>query len=73
MTEDIIPVTRSRLQALNGRYREVSEISGLSLSYVSKFARGEKGDDPKQSTLQRLNEAIDRLEADKLEGSVDVQ
>ncbi len=63
MDEDIISATRSRLLSYVGRYPEVSEKSGLSYSYISKFARGDRGDRPSLDAIQKLVSALDQMEA----------
>lgn len=59
--EKIIFEMRERLLSMRGRYGAVAEKSGLSVSWLSKFATGVK-DDPKLKTLVALDSALDEME-----------
>lgn len=76
MTAGIILETRARVRAHKGRYRELAALTDLSESYISKFARGERGDNPRMDTLDRLTGALDEIEKSKASndaGTADVQ
>jgi len=54
---------RARLRERRGSYGSVAQKSGLSLSWVAKFATGVK-DDPKLRTVAALDSALNDLERD---------
>lgn len=60
-TEDI-DSTRSRLIRFRGRYPEISRLCSLSYSWLSKFARGVRGQRPSFEVITRLRSALDQLE-----------
>lgn len=62
MTAGIILETRARVRARKGQYRELAALTDLSESYISKFARGDRGDNPRLDTIDKLTDALDKLE-----------
>ena len=59
--EKIISDLRERLLKVRGQYGFVARRSGLSVSWLSKFATGTK-DDPKLKTLAALDSALVEIE-----------
>ncbi len=57
-----IAILRSRLRCFRGRYPEVSQVSGLSTSWISKFANEKRGKRPSFTTVNALEKAIMELE-----------
>lgn len=52
---------RARLIAQRGKYRQICELSGLTDSWVSKFAN-RAIQNPTVSKLDRLSQALDEIE-----------
>lgn len=63
MSESIIESTRQRLCKFTGRYQEVADLAGVSYSWVSKFANGERGKQPSFDLINKLQRALDVLES----------
>jgi transcriptional regulator with XRE-family HTH domain len=59
---------RTRLVQLSGRYPEISERSGVSYSWLSKFARGERGTRASFGTISKLQAALDGLDEQEKKG-----
>jgi predicted transcriptional regulator len=53
---------RARVVALRGHYRSLSEKSGMSSSWISKFACG-RYKSPGLMTVQRLMAALEEIES----------
>lgn len=64
MGELDLKAARKRLKKFRGRYGAVSERSGISRSWLSKFACGRRGKRPGFDLINRLIAALDRLEAE---------
>lgn len=62
MTENVIELTRLRLIGHRGRYREISNRCGFSYSWLSKFARGERGFRPSYDLINRLQDELDKMD-----------
>jgi transcriptional regulator with XRE-family HTH domain len=61
---DIVTSIRGRLVRFSGRYPEIAARTGLSYSWISKFARGDRGKRPSFDLIHRLQGALDEIEAD---------
>lgn len=64
MTMPTIEEVRSRLIAFKGRYPEVCERSGLDYSWLSKFARGDRGKRPSFDLITQLDAQLTAMEAE---------
>lgn len=64
MGELDLKAARKRLKKFRGRYGAVSERSGISRSWLSKFACGRRGKRPGFDLINRLIAALDKLEAE---------
>lgn len=56
---------RARLIAFKGRYPEVCERSGLDYSWLSKFARGDRGKRPSFELITLLDAQLTTMEAEE--------
>lgn len=56
---------RTRLIAFKGRYPEVCERSGLDYSWLSKFARGDRGKRPSFDLITQLDAQLTTMEAEQ--------
>lgn len=63
MSDTQIDITRARLLQFKGRYPEICVRTGLSYSWLSKFARGDRGLRPSFDLITRLQTELDLLEA----------
>lgn len=63
--QTLLEETRDRLRKLEGRYAELSRVSGLSYSSLTKLAQGH-ADNPTISSLQLVIEALDTFEATQI-------
>jgi transcriptional regulator with XRE-family HTH domain len=54
---------RSRLRRRRGQFPQVSATSGISRSWLSKYACGQRGKRPSYDLIQRLIGALDELDA----------
>ena len=61
--DQIIAGLRNRVRSHRGRYVDIAKASGLSVSWVSKFAIGVK-DDPKLRTVAALDCALSEIDKD---------
>lgn len=57
-TQTIIDDTRAALAAQRGKFRELAKASGLSVSWISKFANGRRGGRISYETLSALRQAL---------------
>lgn len=64
MSDDSISGCRDRLQQFKGRWPEICQRSGLGYSWLSKFARSERGRRPSFDLITRLQGALDEMEAE---------
>ncbi|HET6631552.1 MAG TPA: hypothetical protein VFG73_02435 [Rhodanobacteraceae bacterium] len=55
---------RTRLLRQKGRFPRIAELSGLSTSWISKFANAKRGKRPEYSTITKLTGALAALEAE---------
>lgn len=62
MPSNPIPTLRARLRRFQGQYPEVIRRSGISRSWISKFANGKLGKRPGYDLLGRLFAALDTME-----------
>lgn len=62
---DTVSDIRSRLVQFQGRYPEIARVHGFSYSWLSKFARGDRGARPSFETVSKLKAALEKLEAER--------
>jgi transcriptional regulator with XRE-family HTH domain len=59
-----IEEVRTRLIAFKGRYPEICDRSGLDYSWLSKFARGDRGKRPSFELITMLDAQLTEMEAE---------
>jgi transcriptional regulator with XRE-family HTH domain len=64
MSSSAVKTIRKRLQRFKGQYPAISEQSGLSYSWLSKFASGERGASPSFEMISKLQAALDKFEGE---------
>lgn len=62
---------RARLGRFQGRYPDVCARSGLTYSWVSKFASGERGKRPSFGQISRLTAVLAEMEAEEASANQD--
>jgi len=68
MPASAIPALRNRLRRLQGQYPEFIRRSGISRSWVSKFANGKLGKRPGFELMNRLLTTLDAMERESAGG-----
>lgn len=58
----IIDDTRAALVEQRGNFRQLAAASGLSVSWLSKFANGRRGERVSYETLQALRKALEHAQ-----------
>jgi len=61
-TPSLVNDTRGRLARFHGRYPEICKSSGLSYSWLTKFAQG-RANNPTMRNLEKLQAVLLELEA----------
>lgn len=63
MREPTITAVRRRLRKHRGCYSKICRTGGITYSWLTKFATGERGRHPSFDLIQRLIAALDAFEA----------